>query len=111
MNVQVDVAELETMKSLLGDQFDDTLSFCFSELERLHSEFLANLEQDKTSAVRHIHSLKSNAAQFGARSLAQIAKEIEIALSEGSDPQNVSEQIAALPEVIQQSIAQMRSLS
>ncbi|KPM83494.1 MULTISPECIES: Hpt domain-containing protein [Pseudoalteromonas] len=82
--ITIDESALEGMESLLGDQFADTLSFCCSEFQRLGSEVHANLGSDNEAAARHAHSLKSNAAQFGAQSLSELAQSIEHALNEGN---------------------------
>jgi HPt (histidine-containing phosphotransfer) domain-containing protein len=75
--VTIDEAALQSMESLLGDQFADTVDFCCAEFERLGSELLATIGNDRESAIRHSHSLKSNAAQFGAASLAEVSRIIE----------------------------------
>ena len=75
--INIDTSALESMESLLGEQFADTLDFCCSEVERLGSEVLATIGKDKEAAIRHSHSLKSNAAQFGASSLAEVSRVIE----------------------------------
>jgi HPt (histidine-containing phosphotransfer) domain-containing protein len=80
--ITIDESALEGMESLLGDQFADTLTFCCSEFQRLGSEVLANLGSDNEAATRHAHSLKSNAAQFGAASLSKLAQSIEQALNQ-----------------------------
>ncbi|BDF94556.1 MULTISPECIES: Hpt domain-containing protein [Pseudoalteromonas] len=77
----IDENALESMESLLGEQFSDTLVFCCAEFERLGSEVLATIHNDIQVASRHAHSLKSNAAQFGASSLSDVAREIEQSLN------------------------------
>ncbi len=84
ITITIDESALEGMEALLGDQFADTLTFCCSEFQRLSSEVLSNLSSDHEAATRHAHSLKSNAAQFGAQSLAQLAQSIEHALNDGN---------------------------
>lgn len=79
--VTIDESALENMESLLGDQFADTLVFCCAEFERLGAEVLATIHNDVQTATRHAHSLKSNAAQFGATSLSDVAREIELNLN------------------------------
>jgi len=74
--ITIDESALEGMESLLGDQFADTLTFCCSEFQRLGSEVLANLGSDNEAAARHAHSLKSNAAQFGAASYHRLRKKL-----------------------------------
>ncbi|XQF90053.1 Hpt domain-containing protein [Pseudoalteromonas espejiana] len=88
--VQIDVAALESMQSLLGEQFKDTLEFCCSEFERLGSEVIATLGNDKEASIRHAHSLKSNAAQFGATSLSEVARDIELSLNQDNLDQATS---------------------
>ncbi|MGO2477679.1 MAG: Hpt domain-containing protein [Pseudoalteromonas sp.] len=79
--VTIDESALESMESLLGEQFSDTLVFCCAEFERLGGEVLATIHNDVQAATRHAHSLKSNAAQFGATSLSEVAREIEQSLN------------------------------
>ncbi|NMM39414.1 Hpt domain-containing protein [Pseudoalteromonas arctica] len=79
--IVIDESALESMESLLGEQFSDTLTFCCTEFERLGSEVLTTIHSDIQVASRHAHSLKSNAAQFGASSLSQVAREIEQSLN------------------------------
>ena len=45
--INIDTSALESMESLLGEQFADTLDFCCSEFERLGSEVLATIGKDK----------------------------------------------------------------
>ncbi|HEA19047.1 MAG TPA: Hpt domain-containing protein [Pseudoalteromonas prydzensis] len=77
----IDENALESMESLLGEQFSDTLVFCCAEFERLSSAILATIHNDIQVASRHAHSLKSNAAQFGASSLSEVARTIEQSLN------------------------------
>ncbi|MCQ8876958.1 Hpt domain-containing protein [Pseudoalteromonas shioyasakiensis] len=81
--VVIDESALESMESLLGEQFSDTLVFCCAEFERLAAETLNTLGQDLEASIRHAHSLKSNASQFGATSLSDVAREIEHSLNNG----------------------------
>jgi HPt (histidine-containing phosphotransfer) domain-containing protein len=78
--ISIEQTSLESMEALLGESFEDTLDFCCTEFDRLCSEILAAFGSDKEAAVRHAHSLKSNAAQFGAQSLAEVARIIEQSL-------------------------------
>ena len=48
--INIDTSALESMESLLGEQFADTLDFCCSEFERLGSEVLATIGKDKEAA-------------------------------------------------------------
>ncbi|MDO6635564.1 Hpt domain-containing protein [Pseudoalteromonas carrageenovora] len=79
--ISIDESALESMESLLGEQFPDTLDFCCAEFERLGTDVMATICQDKEAAIRHSHSLKSNAAQFGASSLAEVSRIIEQSLT------------------------------
>ncbi|KAF7786313.1 MULTISPECIES: Hpt domain-containing protein [Pseudoalteromonas] len=108
MNVIIDEACLDTMQSLLGEQFSDTLVFCISEFERLEREVRESLPGDLEAATRNAHSLKSNAAQFGAMSLSDSAREIELFLLEGDVNSakeslgNLSQQVAGSTVKLQQ---------
>jgi HPt (histidine-containing phosphotransfer) domain-containing protein len=99
MTVSIDTNALENMQSLLGEQFEDTLVFCCSEFERLENDLKLALHSDKQEAIRHAHSLKSNAAQFGATSLSNTARAIELGLVNG-DEDIVSQNIAQIAEQV-----------
>ncbi|WP_372771366.1 Hpt domain-containing protein [Pseudoalteromonas sp.] len=81
--VKINSDSLFAMQDLLQEQFLPTLEFCLTEFDRLQSEVERDFEVDITASIRHAHSLKSNAAQFGAESLAELAKDLEHALGEG----------------------------
>lgn len=106
--ITIDESALEGMESLLGDQFADTLTFCCSEFQRLGSEVLANLGSDKEAAARHAHSLKSNAAQFGAASLSSLAQEIELTLNQG-DVATAQEKSQTLDEQVSGSVEKLQA--
>ena len=95
-NVVIDEAALTSMQTLLGEHFESTLLFCHSEFDRLHQELAEHFDIDQETAVRNAHSLKSNAAQFGAVSLAEIARQIEHLLggSESNQARVYLEQLA-----------------
>lgn len=88
--IVIDESALESMESLLGEQFSDTLTFCCTEFERLGAEVLSTIHNDEQVACRHAHSLKSNAAQFGASSLSDVAREIEQNLNNGDTVKAIS---------------------
>ncbi|CAH9058942.1 hypothetical protein PSECIP111951_04084 [Pseudoalteromonas holothuriae] len=106
MNVSIDNGALESMQSLLGDQFEDTLVFCCSEFERLENDLKLALDCDKQEAIRHAHSLKSNAAQFGAISLSGTARAIEQGLIKG-DELSVTENMEQITEQVVGSKSQL----
>ncbi|WP_105168065.1 Hpt domain-containing protein [Pseudoalteromonas sp. T1lg23B] len=99
MNVSIDNSALESMQSLLGEQFEETLIFCCSEFERLENDLKLALNSNRQEAIRHAHSLKSNAAQFGATSLSSTARAIEQGLMKGDDA-SVSENMALISEQV-----------
>ncbi|WP_339142559.1 Hpt domain-containing protein [Pseudoalteromonas galatheae] len=107
MSIVIDESALENMQMLLGEQFEDTVHFCCSEFERLESELMLNLNQDQEAAIRHAHSLKSNAAQFGAASLSELAKAIEHALIHG-EADIVDDSIAKLAAQVSGSKAKLQ---
>ncbi|MDN3377339.1 MULTISPECIES: Hpt domain-containing protein [unclassified Pseudoalteromonas] len=88
--VVIDENALKSMESLLGEQFSDTLTFCCAEFERLAGEVLATIGKDLEASIRHAHSLKSNASQFGATSLSDVAREIEQSLTNGQQEQAIT---------------------
>lgn len=95
MNVTINEDALEGMQSLLGEQFEDTLIFCCDEFERLENELRIALTSSNQEAIRHAHSLKSNAAQFGAVSLSNNARAIEQGLI-NDDLESVQENLTRL---------------
>jgi len=44
-SIIIDESALESMESLLGEQFSDTLVFCCAEFERLGAEVLATIHK------------------------------------------------------------------
>jgi len=104
--VRIDEGALTGMASLLGDQFNDTLQFCFSEFERLQQAFVDTMESDREAAIRNIHSLKSNAAQFGAVSLANTARTIEQCMMENDD-ESAKPSIAILDSQVEGSVSRI----
>lgn len=84
IDVNINSDALFAMQDLLQDQFLPTLEFCLTEFDRLYQDLETDFGTNLTEAIRHAHSLKSNAAQFGADSLAQIARELEHALTESN---------------------------
>lgn len=83
ITVKINTEALLSMQDLLQDQFLPTLEFCLTEFDRLQGDLERDFDVNVTDSIRHAHSLKSNAAQFGAESLAQLAKELEHALGDG----------------------------
>lgn len=81
--VNVNYEALLSMQDLLQDQFEPTLQFCMSEFDRLQQAIDDTINVNIKEAIRHSHSLKSNAAQFGAESLSQLAKNLEHSLIDG----------------------------
>jgi HPt (histidine-containing phosphotransfer) domain-containing protein len=98
-DITIDTSALENMKSLLGEQFADTLDFCCAEFERLGSEVMASIGKDKEAAIRHSHSLKSNAAQFGASSLADVSRTIELSLVDDDLAKAIDASANLMPQV------------
>lgn len=96
IGVNINSDALFAMQDLLQDQFLPTLEFCLTEFDRLYQDLENDFDSNLTEATRHAHSLKSNAAQFGADSLAQIARQLEHALNE-SNMALASELKTALP--------------
>ncbi|WP_440053228.1 Hpt domain-containing protein [Pseudoalteromonas sp. T1lg65] len=108
MSVKIDESALENMQLLLGEQFEDTVHFCCSEFERLESELMSAMNSDKEAAIRHAHSLKSNAAQFGAVSLSSVARNIEQGLVQ-EQQEIVEDAIALLADEVAGSAAALQA--
>lgn len=90
IEVKINQEALFAMQDLLQDQFLPTLEFCLTEFDRLHADLERDFDVNVTDTIRHAHSLKSNAAQFGAESLAHLAREIEHALGQGDSAHALS---------------------
>lgn len=80
MTSVIDANAFEDLKQMAGADFIDELINTFLEdapqlMAQLHSARAAN---DAESFRRAAHSLKSNAASFGANDLSALAKELEM---------------------------------
>lgn len=76
----IDQATFDELKQMSGAEFINELIDTFlDDAPKLVSQIRAALEaQDADSFRRAAHSLKSNAATFGAARLAELAKELEL---------------------------------
>ncbi len=76
----IDQATFDELKQMSGAEFINELIDTFlDDAPKLVSQIRAALEaQDADSFRRAAHSLKSNAATFGAARLAELAKELEM---------------------------------
>ena len=106
MNISINEDALAGMQALLGEQFADTVVLCCSEFERLESEIRMAFNNDKQEAIRHAHSLKSNAAQFGATSLSNLARAIEQGLIQ-DDLDHMDDNLARLAGQVSGSKSQL----
>lgn len=82
---EIDITTFEELKQMSGADFIDELMETFLEdAPKLISELRAALQAgDADSFRRAAHSLKSNAATFGAAHLSQQAKELELIGKDG----------------------------
>ncbi|MEI8618886.1 Hpt domain-containing protein [Pseudoalteromonas sp. B193] len=97
--INIDTSALESMESLLVSSLLIHLIFAAHEFERLGSEVLATIGKDKEAAIRHSHSLKSNAAQFGASSLAEVSRVIEQNLNLDNLAEAIDASNSLMPQV------------
>lgn len=87
MTDPVDTAYLERMKSDLGggDILSDLIDIFLEEAPKHLETMERALEEDEPDDLRiAAHTMKSSAAQLGARSLSELAKELE-AIGESGD--------------------------
>ena len=84
-NKQIDLATFEELKRMSGADFIDELIDTFLEdVPKLMGELQSALQAGNAEAFRRAaHSLKSNAATFGAAHLSEQARELEMLGKEG----------------------------
>jgi HPt (histidine-containing phosphotransfer) domain-containing protein len=81
----VDPAVLERLRSTMGEGFDELLSTFVEDSQELEDAMRRALTRKDADAFRRAaHSLKSNAASFGAMGLSALAKDLEILARSGS---------------------------
>ena len=82
---ELDMSTFEELKQMSGSDFIDELVDTFLEdAPKLLAELRSSLAaRDAESFRRAAHSLKSNAATFGANHLSALAKELELLGKEG----------------------------
>jgi histidine phosphotransfer protein HptB len=96
---QIDMSAFEDLKEMSGADFINELIDTFLEdspklINELHSALAKN---DAESFRRASHSLKSNAASFGATHLSSLAKNLEM-LAKENHLSEVGNQVTALEE-------------
>jgi HPt (histidine-containing phosphotransfer) domain-containing protein len=79
-NSEIDMTAFEELKQMSGADFIDELVNTFlEEAPKLITELEAALKSHEADAFRRAaHSLKSNAATFGAKRMADSARELEM---------------------------------
>jgi HPt (histidine-containing phosphotransfer) domain-containing protein len=96
----IDVRALERLKETVGNDPADLIEIIVSFLEEAPSllEQMAKASDsgDMSSLQRGAHSLKSNARDFGAVSLAELCQTMEEDLRAGRDPGDVKARVDAI---------------
>ena len=108
----IDPAAFENLKAMAGADFIGELIATFLDdapqlIAQLHSALAAN---DAEPFRRAAHSLKSNAATFGANDLAALAKELEM-LGRENKLGETGTRLGALEEAYQSAAQALKELS
>ena len=107
----IDTTTFENLKEMSGADFINELIDTFlDDAPKLTSEIHAALAaQDADSFRRAAHSLKSNAATFGALGLAEIAKELE-GLGRENRLGDTRDRLTRLDEAVKSACDELRGL-
>ena len=113
VNSELDLSTFEELKQMSGTDFIDELVDTFLEdAPKLIRELSSALQaQDSASFRRAAHSLKSNAATFGANHLSALAKELETLGKENKlgDIGNQLQTLEATYQVVAEELKGLRS--
>jgi CheY-like chemotaxis protein/HPt (histidine-containing phosphotransfer) domain-containing protein len=76
--IVIDPKQIETMRELLGEDFDELIPAFTNSLEKILLELQSAIEQDDRHAItRHFHSIKSAAGNVGAARLSHYGSKLE----------------------------------
>jgi len=112
MTSVIDANAFEDLKQMAGADFIGELIQTFLDdapqlITQLHSALAAN---DAESFRRAAHSLKSNAASFGANHLSSLAKELEM-LGRENKLNEVGDNLKALEEAYQIAAQELKGMA
>ena len=107
----VDKATFNELKEMSGADFINELIDTFLEdAPKLVDELKSSLEANNADSFRRAaHSMKSNAATFGANELAMLAKELEM-LGKGNKLHETGDRLQALEEAFASVRAELKGL-
>ena len=110
-NTEIDLTTFDELKQMSGADFISELVDTFLEdgpkmIAELRAALLAH---DPDSFRRAAHSLKSNAATFGAQHLSELAKELEM-LGKESKLMETGDRLDALEHTYQAAAAELKGL-
>lgn len=110
MDSQIDINTFNTLKDSTGEDFINELIDAFlDDTPNLFAQMRSALKSgDAESFRRAAHSMKSNAATFGAMQLSALAKELEAFGRENN--LNVGNRLDAMEESFRQVNMQLKSL-
>ena len=107
----VDKATFDELKEMSGADFINELIDTFlDDAPKLIDELRSSLEANNADSFRRAaHSMKSNAATFGANELAMLAKELEM-LGKENKLQETGDRLKALEEAFDSVRAELKGL-
>ncbi|MBV6450102.1 MAG: histidine kinase [Anaerolineae bacterium] len=107
----IDQATFDNLKQMSGEDFiNELIDTCLEDAPKLVMELRAALAaQDSDSFRRAAHSLKSNAATFGALGVAELAKELET-LGRENRLTDAGNRLTVLDEAVKSACSELRGL-
>ena len=110
-NSEIDLTTFDELKQMSGADFINELVDTFLEdAPKLIDQLKTALAAKETDSFRRAaHSLKSNAATFGARRLSELAKELEMLGKEGKLA-DTGDRLHALEQAYQAAASELKGL-
>lgn len=110
-NSEIDVSTFEELKQMAGADFIGELVDTFLEdAPKLMKELRSSLQaKDADTFRRAAHSLKSNAATFGAKRMSELARELE-QIAKDNKLAEVGDRLATLEQTYQAVAAELKGL-
>jgi len=107
----IDKATFDELKEMSGEEFINELIDTFLEdAPKMIAEMKSGLDSNSVETYRRAaHSLKSNAATFGASQLAALAKELEM-LGKENKLHETGDRLMALEEAYESACSELKGL-
>ena len=107
----IDKATFDELKEMSGEEFINELIDTFLEdAPKMIAEMKSGLDSNSVDTFRRAaHSLKSNAATFGASQLAALAKELEM-LGKENKLHETGDRLRALEEAYESACSELKGL-